>query len=141
MGGSVGNANGRTYMLITQYWTRAWEKRKIQDRSHPFQSGKGNKQIGKLVEKAVKGRIFGFGQRKRQQEQEESWKVQMQVKRISSVATSQILNSSPSSRAVKRKNLHFFQVQFNLQCVEYRGENPEGKAEKRKQNIHNRTRK
>lgn len=59
----------------------------------------------------------------------------MNVKRMNSVATSQIPNSSSSSIAVNNKNLNLFQVQINLQCVKYRAQNPEGKTEKQKENT------
>lgn len=57
------------------------------------------------------------------------------------MAASQTANSCSSSLAVNNKNLNLFQVQFNQQCVEHKAENPEGKAEKQKENTDNRTRK
>lgn len=63
--------------------------------------------------------------------------MQMYIKKRNSVATSQIRNSSPSSIAVNNKNLNLSKAYFNLHCVEYRAENPEGKTEM--QNTHHRS--
>lgn len=62
--------------------------------------------------------------------------MQMYIKKRNSVATSQVLNSSPSSIAVNNKNLNLSKVCFNLHYVEYGAENPEGKTEKQKNTDH-----